>query len=261
MSRWLQAAALLALLAAAVLYGWRQPPGAATGAISAVEIAGGDGGGLPRATLAAEHVAASALATAGALAREQGVGALLVARHAHLIFEYYHTDAAASERVEGGALTETLRWLCDTSTAADFARCLSTQIWQPLNAQAALLQRGSLLARPVDWLRVGLLLLGDGRFEGAEIVPASRVASLHYLTAAAGAEAFASRDLRYLAGPGRTRLWLVPSLALAVLQVAGSAGVNGWDETQLPNLIIRAVEDRAPVTPGAALLNQLVPGH
>jgi hypothetical protein len=45
------------------------------------------------------------------------------------------------------------------------------------------------------------------------------------------------------------------------LQVAGSAGANGWDETQLPNLVVRAVEDRAAVKPGAALLNQLVPGH
>ena len=95
------------------------------------------------------------------------------------------------------------------------------------------------------------------------------------LTAAAhGAVPLAAYDAVFLRGPGRWRLWAVPSLHLVVLFGSDSAGEGGssaarsgtqaapsWDETRLPNLVIAAVTDRAGPQNSESLLQQLVPHH
>jgi hypothetical protein len=66
-----------------------------------------------------------------------------------------------------------------------------------------------------------------------------------------------------LRGPARWRLWVIPSLRLAVLFGASASGDTAadWDETRVPNLVIEAVTDRPAVPPGTSVLQQLVPGH
>jgi hypothetical protein len=129
-------------------------------------------------------------------------------------------------------------------------------------------------ARVLDWLRVAAVLLDDGRFEGKAVVPAGWVERMRrpvsasgsegfgveLASAAHGAEAFAAEDVFFLRGPGRWRLWLMPTLNLGVL--FGSASqLPAWDETRLPNLVIRAVSERAPQRDTGSQLRQLVPGH
>jgi hypothetical protein len=170
---------------------------------------------------------------------------------------------------------------------------LSFHLWRRLNASPAwiaLTAAGSpapadccLHARVFDWMRVGELLAEDGRFEGKQLVPPGWVARMRQpavadesrgfgvqLPAGAhGAEAFAADDVFFLRGPGHWRLWLVPSLQLAVLfgadgrsnDAEAGAGADGWDETRLANLVIRAISDPSKPANAASRLNQLVPGH
>ena len=126
-----------------------------------------------------------------------------------------------------------------------------------------------------DFSRLDGWLLDDGRFEGKAVVPPGWVermrrpvsASGHegfgveLASAAHGAEAFAADDVFFLRGPGRWRLWLVPTLNLGVMFGSASEGTPAWDETRLPNLVIRAVSEGVPQRGSGSQLQQLVPGH
>jgi CubicO group peptidase (beta-lactamase class C family) len=249
-------------------------------------IAGGDGGGLPRAEAAAEGFDTVALEAAAALARKQGARALLVTRHEHLVYEQYAAGADADMLVDGGQFAKTLVMLSagiavaqngmavpavervePASLAAAIAQAsglsypqfLSRNLWQPLNAAPAQWYGATLHARASDWLRIAELLLQDGRFEGAQIVPGGWVQRLRKAPEASGAEPFAADDVQMLRGPGATRMWLVPHLDLAVLYVGDWSPGAAIDETRLPNTIIRALRDRQ--SPTGVSLNDLVPGH
>jgi hypothetical protein len=271
-------------------------------------VAGGDGGGLPRATPAQEGLEQAGLDAARAQAHSLGARALLVLRHGHLVLE----DApglAADELVAGGGMGEAAQGLLagiavrelgieappaglvpaqfvaviEREGRMPYARYLSRSIWQPLNAAGALLvgdaaaaaQGCCLAARATDWLRIGTLLLDDGRFEGTEVVPtgwaramlqplpgdATRGYGVWLAAAANGAEPFAAPGVALLRGPGRTRLWLMPTLALAVLLVDDPKRAEDprFDETRVPNLVIRSLREQQGAQ--ASGLDALVPGH
>jgi hypothetical protein len=128
-------------------------------------------------------------------------------------------------------------------------------------------------------MRIASLLTDNGRFEGKQVVPAGWVQRMQRplsldavrgfgieLSAAAhGAEPFATAGVFFARGPAHWRLWLVPPLKLAILfggESASSANVStAWDETRLPNLVIRAVSDRLPEPGELPDLQRLVPGH
>ena len=58
-------------------------------------------------------------------------------------------------------------------------------------------------------------------------------------------------------------MWLAPSLGIAIVCTGEPAGRDGaWDDTRVPNLIIRAARDYMPpaAQPGADV-SALVPGH
>jgi hypothetical protein len=250
---------LVALLLGVALWLWQHHGATAPGD----PIAGGDGGGLPRATPDAEHFAASALNNAVALSDANGLSVLLVARHGHLIIEHYADGASADQLINGAGMSSAVLAL-----AGNDATQISSRLWQPLNAQAARLDGCCLWARAVDWLRVGMLLAQNGAFEGSEIVSAVLLRQLHAAATvfedgakAAGAEPFAAHGVYYLRGADRTRLWIAPQQQIVVLQVAGAAGKNGWDETQMFNLMLRATTDSSAPDSSTSLLNQLVPGH
>jgi hypothetical protein len=79
--------------------------------------------------------------------------------------------------------------------------------------------------------------------------------------AAHGAEPFASDDVFFVRGPGRWRLWLMPTLDMGVLFGSQAPSAADWDETRLANLVIRAITDRPEQRSSGSQLQQLVPGH
>lgn len=278
---------------------WPRAPAAEVGVV----VAGGDGGGLPRATPEEERLHSVALEAATAEARRQGARAFLVMRHGHLVAEYYRRSADATEPMDAGGFAGVLAAISagvaqgegvlslrqsgpfDAAAMAkaiaegsgrSYAEFLSQRVWQPMNAADARLidAASSIAARIPDWLRVAALLLDQGRFEGADIVDESWVQfmrqpspgapqqgfGVQLASAARGAEPFAADGVFYLQGRDRWRLWMVPELELAVL-FAGEADDGTWDETLLPNQVIRAVTDRGGSRNGGTSLQQLVPGH
>jgi len=306
--RLLLAAALLLLLGSGVGWYLMRPAPLPPPPIERV-VQGGDGGALPRATPADENFAPAALAEAGARALQEGAQAFLVLRHGHLVAESYATGFDRDTRADAGAFAATLvamnigvaiteglmrannlqgfqaeRLAAILASEADmpYEEYLSTRVWRRLNAAdasfqlprpgAAIRAGCCLVARLGDWMRVAVLLLEDGHFQGEAVLPTGWVARMRQPQlgnrqqgmgillgdAAVGAEPFAD-DVFFVRGKGRWRLWLAPTLQLAVLHV-GDGGSENWDETALPNAVIRAVMDRPAPAVGTPL-QQLVPGH
>jgi hypothetical protein len=71
---------------------------------------------------------------------------------------------------------------------------------------------------------------------------------------------YATSDVLVVDGGGN-RLWLVPSLQIAILRTGGQLA-SDWDDGRIPNLIIRGARDFVPAAarPGADL-RLLVPNH
>jgi hypothetical protein len=186
-----------------------------------------------------------------------------------------------------------LRAAIEAGTQQRYEVYLSRKLWSRLNAAAAWIAlpvSGAATpadccfhARVLDWMRIASLLVDDGRFEGKQLVPpgwvqrmarpisldAVRGFGVELAASAHGAEPFAADGVFFVRGPGRWRLWLVPQLKLAVLFGADARGAAApgadapamWDETRLPNLVIRAVSDRSLQRGDATDLQRLVPGH
>jgi hypothetical protein len=77
------------------------------------------------------------------------------------------------------------------------------------------------------------------------------------------AEPYAAEDTFLLKGPGKTRLWIVPSMGLTILRVGRDAEDDAdWDDSVIPNLIVRGAADYVPkaAKPGVNY-SDLVPNH
>jgi hypothetical protein len=301
------AAAVLVLILAGVwlLHGHQRSP-------PHVTVAGGDGGGLPRAQPLDERIDATALERAAGDRGAEGLQAFVVMRHGHIVFERYRHGLAGDSMIDGGHFAEVLvamaagvagkegvpnlaevqgfdpqalRAAIESGTQQRYEIYLSHKLWSRLNSAPAWIELAPgataapadccFHARVLDWMRIASLLVDDGRFEGKQILPPGWIARMQrplsldavrglgveLAPAAHGAEAFASPGVFFVRGPGRWRLWLVPPLQLAVLFGAEDSSAGAWDETRLPNMVIRAVSDR-PQQPGDMTdLQRLVPGH
>jgi hypothetical protein len=284
-----------------------------------VMVAGGDAGGLPRALPAEQRIDAAALEHALQDPAASQLAAFVVMRNDYLVFERYGRGLAADSFVDGGHFAEgliamaagaavqqgalnidtltgfdpaALRAAIESGTQQRYEDYLSHRIWSRLNAAPAWIELSAngaatpvdccLHARVLDWMRVAGPLVGDGRFEGTQVLPAGwaqrmarplsldavRGFGLQLGPAAHGAEPFATPGVLFLRGPDHWRLWLVPALKLAVLfgaaapaPASGAVRAGDWDETRLANLVIRAVSDRPPQPGDLTDLQRLVPGH
>jgi hypothetical protein len=282
-------------------------------------VAGGDAGGVPRALPAQERIDAAALEHALQDPAAARLAAFVVMRDEYLVFEHYGHGLAADSVIDGGHFAEALiamaagtaahqgvlsidamhgfdpgalRLAIESGAQQRYENYLSQKIWNPLNAAPAWIElpaKGAttpadccLHARMIDWMRVASLLVGDGRFEGKQVLPAGWVQrmarplsldavrgfGLQLAPAAHGAEPFATAGVLFLRGPDHWRLWLVPTLKLAVLfgaaaptPASGAGRADDWDETRLANLVIRAVSDRPPQPGDVSELQRLVPAH
>ena len=170
---------VIAALAVLGLSFWH---GAQHTAMVGIEVPGGDGGGLPRASVESEGFDAAALQEVVRYARRSGAQALLVTRHAHLLIEQYDAGLDAHSAIDTGSFAEVLVALAAgialhedgmpepqdlrlvdamaanklaTQIAAashmSYPQFLSRNIWQPLNAAHAQF----LLTSPAATLNAG----------------------------------------------------------------------------------------------------------
>ncbi|HEY6484694.1 MAG TPA: serine hydrolase [Steroidobacteraceae bacterium] len=179
-----------------------------------------------------------------------------------------------------------LEAVIENATGERYSQYLSRTIWQPIGAGDAWLwldRTGGLphadrgfFVRQGDWMRIAELLLQNGRYQGAEILPPRWVPQLllparsngnygSYLRlgrhATPGMSAYMAPDL-FVVEDERNRLWLIPSLQIAILRIGTSGARGDWDDGRIPNLVIGGVRDFLPpaARPGADL-NSIVPHH
>jgi CubicO group peptidase (beta-lactamase class C family) len=178
-----------------------------------------------------------------------------------------------------------LAYVIQNATGQPYADYLSQAIWRRIGAGNAWIWLDSpggdahvdtgFFARQGDWLRVAQLLLQNGNYQGDEVILPRWVPQLlqpvksnpnygSYLRlgthASPGMSPYASSDVFVVEGGGN-RLWLVPSLQIAILRTGGQLA-SDWDDGRIPNLVIRGARDFLPeaARPGADI-RQLVPNH
>lgn len=197
-------------------------------------------------------------------------------------------EAAPGDRwLEQSADPDLLGVVLERATHQRFAVYVSSAVWQRIGAAdawvwldrpggAAHVERG-FLSRQGDWLRVAELLLSNGRYQGAEVIVPRWVPQLlqpsksrsdqgAYVRlgahSAAGGTPYAASDLVVIEG-GTNRLWLVPSLQLAILRTGDlHHEAPDWDDARIPNLVVRGARDFVPsaARPGGDL-STIVPSH
>ena len=190
-------------------------------------------------------------------------------------------------RVEQAADPQLLALVVERATRQRYASYLSQALWRRIGAADAWLwldrPGGSahadccMIARQGDWIRVGELLVRDGNYRGGEVIRPGWVGLMRAPSAADpryGAylrfapdnahaeEPYATRDVFVAGGGGGNRLWLIPSLQIAILCTGQAAGRDpGWEDSRIPNLVIRAAHDYVPPAARPGDVSSLVPGH
>jgi CubicO group peptidase (beta-lactamase class C family) len=126
------------------------------------------------------------------------------------------------------------------------------------------------LSTPSDWLRLGHLLINDGKIDGEQIIPEGWVDEMKttsvvnpnygyqiwvgsppgkkraYLPTIKGgnenyhSELFAANDIFFMDGSVKIRMWMVPSEDLVILRMGRNA--PNFDEARLPNTILRGIK-------------------
>jgi CubicO group peptidase (beta-lactamase class C family) len=179
-----------------------------------------------------------------------------------------------------------LALVLERATGERYASYLSQALWRRIGASDAWLYLDRpagaahadccMLARQGDWIRVAELMLGDGNYRGYEIirpgwVKAMRAAAranrdygsyLRLSASAAGAkQPYIARDTFAVDNDGGNRLWLTPSLQLAVLCTASQPRAKDFDDAQIPNLIVSGARDFVPPAARPGDISTIVPGH
>jgi CubicO group peptidase (beta-lactamase class C family) len=193
--------------------------------------------------------------------------------------------APGTRWLEQSADPDLLGLILQRATGEPYNEYIARTIWARIGAGDATLwldhpggvvhvDRG-FFARTGDWLRVAELLLRNGNYQGDEVVVPRWVPQMlqpaksnpdygAYIRLGARTAArttpYATNDVLLIAAGGN-RLWLVPSLQLAILRT-GSAREPDWDDGRIPNMVILGARDYLPpaARPGADI-RQLVPNH
>jgi len=178
-----------------------------------------------------------------------------------------------------GVNPQNLGLLLQRAYGKRYADLLSEKLWQKIAEDDATVILDSekykmprtyccLNATARDWLRIGILILNEGKLGQKQIVPKSWIrnmkipaetnANYGYLTwlgtehqenriynpksSATGfhSEPFDDRDIVYLDGFGGQRVYIIPSKELVLVRTGATQ--MSWDDSVLPNIVSRALE-------------------
>lgn len=178
--------------------------------------------------------------------------------------------------------SQILGMVLESATGKSYQQYLSERLWQRIGADDAYVWNNepsgfprtytALLARPRDWLRIGLLFKNNGLHQGDQIIASSLIDSIitpseanpnygwqiwlgnqyqekrYYNDSNTGpsfgsAEPFKAQDMIYFDGIGGQRVYISRSESLVVVRT-GDLRFD-WDDTKLPNLVLEALR-KAP---------------
>jgi hypothetical protein len=190
--------------------------------------------------------------------------------------------------VEQSVDPQLLALVIERATGMRYAQFVSQELWRRIGAGDAWLwldRAGGtahadccMLARQGDWIRLAELLIKDGNYRGEEVIRPGWIARMlvpakgngrygSYVrlgkTNPDGVEPYAVGDVFVVEGNAGNRLWLVPSMQLTILRMGRlPRNAAAWDDSRIPNLIIRGARDYQPPQPRPGLdINNIVPGH
>jgi len=167
-----------------------------------------------------------------------------------------------------GDATDYLALVLERVTSQKYPTLLAERLWKPMEGGSIEFRVADNRQRPGgvsagccvrarigDWMRIAELLANDGIFEGNQFTPpryvhlmlrpAHKDSPRGYFTRVDGA--FATQDVAWLEGHDKQRLWIVPSLRLTILRTGDSpASSQGWDESMIPDSIIRGTSGWQP---------------
>lgn len=174
--------------------------------------------------------------------------------------------------------SQLLALVLESATQQAYAEYLSKRLWQPIGAADASVwyfeDKGfprtfaSLLARSRDWLKVGLLIKGHGKYQNKQIISSDLVDAMtspsklnpnygwqvwlgnvyeskrYYNDLKVGiavpvSEAFAVDDMIYFDGFGGQRVYISEAQDLVIVRT-GDTRLD-WDDSTLPNMIIKSL--------------------
>jgi CubicO group peptidase (beta-lactamase class C family) len=210
-----------------------------------------------------------------------------------LVHDYPMTDEPGTRYEYSNASSELVALVIERATGRRYAEFLSREVLQPLGAMGGtvwinrpegLAHSGCcLMLPPESWLRLAVLLLEDGRWQGRRLLPEGYVAEMRRATPqnpyygmgvyVAGrytprrgwlnperepearrvlhSEPYLASDLFLFDGNSNQVVYVVPSQRLVILRVGNNPprGPEGeWDNAFLPNTILRGLR-RAPQQP------------
>ena len=170
--------------------------------------------------------------------------------------------------------------ILERASGRRYSEYLSASLWRPLGLSDAALymdsENGSpmfsccVLSRPLDWLKLGVLFLDGGVWEGRQLVPRPWIDAMatpaatnsgygyqvwlgDYAVAATrpqptydnqpyASEPFADPKTVVFRGFGYQRVWIMPSKKLVIVR-AGRTWPSDWDNAAIPNTIYRGIDD------------------
>ncbi len=177
------------------------------------------------------------------------------------------------------ANTQILLTIVERATGQRYASFVSDKLWHPLGAKDATvwLDRANgtaraysyFQARPLDWLRIGVMMASGGTYDGKQVLssawldematpsarnpnyglqlwlgsPANGKRTYNYntTTGAKHSEPYLANDVRFFDGGGGHRVYVVPSQKLVIVRT-GSENRPDWDDAILPNAILRGLK-------------------
>jgi len=207
-----------------------------------------------------------------------------------LVHEYPLTHTPGTRYEYSNQPSDLVAVLIERATGRRYAEFLSTEVFRPIgapggrvwvNRAGGVAHAGCcLLAPPELWLRLGILLLDDGRWDGRRLLPEGYVREMttgtpqnpwaglglyiagRYTDRRGAAnpdvpapktlhgEPYLARDLFLFDGNSNQVVYIVPSLRLVVVRTGDAPPpAPEWDNAVLPNTLIRG----ARLRPGESL--------
>lgn len=209
---------------------------------------------------------------------------------AYIVADYPLTHAPGTRYGYSNATSEIVALIIERATGRRYAEFVGTELLAPLgapggevwiNRPGGLAHSGCCMMVPAEvWLRLALLMLHDGEFNGRRLLPKDYVRQMvtatpqnpHYGLGiwvagpyierrgfgAPGApgpavlhsEPYLDRDLYMFDGNGNQTVQISPATGLIVLRLGPNPpkGVD-WDNSRLPNLLIRGLKKPAKTVP------------
>jgi CubicO group peptidase (beta-lactamase class C family) len=200
----------------------------------------------------------------------------------YIVEKYPLTDAPGSIYEYSNATSELVALVIERATGRRYAEFVGTEILKPIgapggevwvNRPGGLAHSGCCTMLPAQsWLRMAILVMQDGKWNGRALLPAGYVAAMktgtaqnpYYgmglwlagpyverrgfanparkLAATLHSEPYLARDLVLFDGNSNQVVYIVPSAKLIVLRTGDSPPKSPeWDNTVLPNTLLRGL--------------------